>query len=242
LFSLHDAAEAIRKAESTRNVQPSILATEGHESQRREGWQNRACDLLCTCNPSGALRRHLRRRLDRWRVEVLPGHRVERIIKVLRTLAASTPPRVWACMFRTVCNGWTSSRRFQKAGFCLLGCRCEDSIEHYARCPVANHWFEKYAGLKSESPNNKLGLFLGLSLSGSQLAPILRGGDEAATAATLLGLAVYALYKCILGVRHGNLSRDAAEDAFCSWIQSAAETNGTARSLLQRARRRPRSP
>ena len=89
----------------------------------------------------------IRRKMKRWKIEGPPKEsapafvacRVERHLKQLSNLVA---PRVHAAVLSTIFNRWTTARRFQRRGCisnqCWLGCDagCEDSIEHYAKCPT----------------------------------------------------------------------------------------------------------
>ena len=101
----------------------------------RGRWQ-RTCYELLRAAPDDADHRFLRRRLERWRISVLPRIRVSRFCSVLERLQHEVPPRVRAAVLRAGLNGWCTSRRFQGHGTCRFGCQAEDSIEHYACCPA----------------------------------------------------------------------------------------------------------
>ena len=78
------------------------------------------------------------------------------------------PPRVFAAVFRTYFNGWCTARRFQQAGTCAFGCiDYEDSVEHYARCPVLARFGQKCLRLSyfPEPDQRRLDFFL-LRLAG----------------------------------------------------------------------------
>ena len=218
----------------------SLLGFGNDEIQERVGWQQRAYAVLEGAHASGALRLHLRKRLDRWPLDILPGHRVERAIKVLRSLSSSAPPRVWAAVFKTLCNGWVTARRFQSRGSCLFGCAAEDSIEHYARCKVVAGFFEKHAGVCPAPGGDKLAEFLGLARSSSQLCPHLRGGNEQATLIALRGFALYALHRSVNALRRGTICTAEAEQAFKAFLDGAVKGHANASSLIQRVRRRSR--
>ena len=68
------------------------------------------------------------------------GHLVRRALRRLQQAFALVAPRVGIVLFRTWLNGRPTSRRFQdRSKCCLLRCgrpTAEDSIEHYAFCPV----------------------------------------------------------------------------------------------------------
>ena len=83
---------------------------------------------------SGAIGRtstsFVRRRLDRWRIGALPGHRPQRALRVFQVLTGKVPPRVLAALLGTLFNGWCTGRRFQQQGSsCISGCAAEDSPE-----------------------------------------------------------------------------------------------------------------
>ena len=52
-------------------------------------------------------------------------------------------------MLSTAWNRWTTKRRYQERGPCFLGCpHGDDSVEHYARCPVAVDAGTRWLGLR----------------------------------------------------------------------------------------------
>ena len=59
----------------------------------------------------------------------------------LQWIGAQLPPHVGNAAVSTIWNRWTTKRRFQGAGRCLLGCgnQTGDSIEHYCRCVAVRH-------------------------------------------------------------------------------------------------------
>ena len=79
----------------------------------------------------------MRQRIVRWNLcgpELRMGRRAVNRLAQLRRLV---PPRVSAAVLSTLWNRWCTARRFQRQGVCVLGCKCaEDSIEHYASCPM----------------------------------------------------------------------------------------------------------
>ena len=241
LCALHDATVVLLNAERKLGTENSLLGFGNGSIQQKEGWQKRAYALLRSATPSGALRRHLRRRLDRWKIPVLPGHRVERAVATLKCISSRAPPRVWAVVLKTFCNGWVTARRFQSAGTCPFCGRADsDSLENFARCHTVAQLFEKHAGIGASSQADGLLNFLCLSHGHSNLCPQLRGGDERATAYTLRGVALHALHKVANHRRHGQLSLSEVEHAFKPLLDAAAQGCPQAASLLQRARRRAR--
>lgn len=128
LQHLSEALEGFRRKRSQGSV--------GHlKLQVRERWQARITKLYWS-TPFGSSQIHLRRRMDNWNMPTLPGHRVQRAVRVLQLLGRRSVPRVQAAYLRTVCDGWCTRRRFQgRNSQCLFGCgRGEDAIRHYAHC------------------------------------------------------------------------------------------------------------
>ena len=206
----------------------------------KEGWQKRALAVLHAARPSGALRSHLRKRLDRWEISVLPGYRVERAMSVLKSLGNSSSPRVWAVVFKTFCNGWVTDRRFQSTGPCRFCQNFEDSLEHYAHCASIANWFQCYAGLAQTPAADRLEEFLCLSLGATSLNPHQQDYDEVTLQLSLRGLALHALHKTANLLRHGQLAPSGSEQAFRALIVEAARGDPKAVSSLQTARRRRR--
>eukprot|EP00959_Pyramimonas_sp_CCMP1952_P054540 1140117-Pyramimonas_sp.AAC.1 len=62
-------------------------------------------------------------------------------------LRTATPPCVRAALLRTWFNGWCTGRRFQQQRACIFGCALDDSIEHYARCPVVRDFARRRLAL-----------------------------------------------------------------------------------------------
>ena len=93
--------------------------------------------------PRAAVDCFLRRRLERWRIDVFPRVRAARLRSLLLRLEPLAPPRVRAAVLRTALNGWCTARRFQGTGMCFLGCGGEDSVEHYAVCPEVVEFSKK---------------------------------------------------------------------------------------------------
>lgn len=126
-------------------------------------FQKTADKKLCeaTNRRHGQLEQKLDRRLRRWRMHVLPGHRTARVIQAMARLRGKVPPRCLYGVLRAVLNGWMTGRRFGRrhgegAG-CRLGCQGDDSIEHYSSCPVAAPLASSWLGLaRSSTPEDRL--------------------------------------------------------------------------------------
>lgn len=108
---------------------------------------------------------HIRTKLRRWRVASVPeGILARRALTRLQQAFALVPIRVAIVLFRTWLNGWCTARRFQqRRARCLLGCHCElddicqDSIEHYAHCPVLLEFASNTLHMPPSCLDNMLG-------------------------------------------------------------------------------------
>ena len=179
----------------------------------RGRWQKQAGLLLRPPEPL-ALDRHLRRRLDRWDVPVLQGHRVPRLQRVLRRLGPLVPPCVWASALKALMDGWTSADPSRRAPHCCFGCvSSQDTIQHYARCPVVARLAQARLRLDPVAFTGRLEDFL-----------LLRSGTDEHI--SLGALRLYATFMATNAVRHGR-SRS-AEDA---WLQAMTDAAGRASPL-----------
>ena len=77
------------------------------------------------------------------------GHIAPKVHRRIQKLPRLVPPRVAHAVFRGIWNDWCTARRMQRrdqpCNVCMMGCPggAEDSIEHYARCPVAIDVFKR---------------------------------------------------------------------------------------------------
>ena len=84
----------------------------------------------------------VREKLLRWDLGDNQRIHAERFTRHLHMLQQQAPPRITAAVISTGWNRWCTARRFQTRhsplNICQLGCggEAEDSVEHYARCPV----------------------------------------------------------------------------------------------------------
>ena len=191
LFSLEAAADTVRQREQHLQLDTSMLLTEGLPIQARLGWQARATKLLRSGFGVEA-RLHVRKRLDRWLIPTLPGHWVARWLNVLSSTSKLVPPRVRACQFRVAFNGWTTSRRMQKAGSCILGCpNCQDEIEHYAVCINFHKLCKQGLGLDRPPTDNCLEYVLGIAPHFAALPHASRHVGASPLAAALRAMGVF---------------------------------------------------
>jgi hypothetical protein len=241
IFTLHRAEGLLRTAENIMQTEFSLLDRGTAAEQQRIGWQARAYRIIRDAHPSGALQAHLRKRLDRWCIDILPGHRVTRATAALAELSRTAPPKIFAAVLRAMCNGWVTSRRFQGNGTCCFGCVQEDSIEHYAFCKVFHRLSLRHLGLPTPPVERRLADFLCLDPCTAGLQASLKGGDEKATARTLRGIAVFCLHRTINAVRYGTIDGALlAEQAFVAFVAEAASGHVKAAALMFRVRTRAR--
>ena len=141
-----------------------VCTNHTREDVLRSQWQ-RACYRLLRPSEAHIALIHLRRRLDRWNLTLLPGRRVSRAVLLLRGLGAAAPPRVGAAVLRTFCNDWITGRLMQRASSCILGCSVGgDSIEHYAYCKGFAAFRVARLQLEVGPPHARLDTFLGLNV------------------------------------------------------------------------------
>ena len=142
----------------------------------------------------------LRHKLDRWGLPGLPGRNAIRCGKMLRMLHTCVPPRFRTAVWRTLFNGWCTSRRFQKQGACCFRCQSwiqEDSIEHYAICPIVKDFARRRLNIHPASWERCLFITLD-SIKGTY------GKEDLARHA----LWVYAVYKAHNFLRYRPLDED----------------------------------
>ena len=158
----------------------------------QQSWQSGITKLI-RIRTLGTSSIHLRRRLDRWDLVTLPGHRVLRATEFLRLLGDTSSPRIQAAYLRTICNGWCTKRRFQNSGGCSFGCGGgEDSIEHFAHCRLIREWFFKCLQLNWRSGNGALDDFLCITRNESTPEELI-GGFAPCCLSTRMGMGIHAL-------------------------------------------------
>ena len=102
----------------------------------------------------------VRYKIKRWRLPALdvpvrrntPARNAIRVQCLLNSLGQLVPPRVQSAVFGAIWNRWTTARRFQRAGACLL-CGGEDtwdSIEHYSDCKVVKQVYNRKLRLHTD--------------------------------------------------------------------------------------------
>ena len=89
----------------------------------------------------------IRDKLRRWKLDEPIGIVGCRTQPRMVELSSLVPPRVLACVFRTIWNGWCTAARFQREAQCVMNFpeTALDKIEHYAHCKftrwLAYHMF-----------------------------------------------------------------------------------------------------
>ena len=79
----------------------------------------------------------------------------ERAVTILKSIQQEVPPCVIFALLATCCNAWCTAKRFQGRTVpfaCRLCSDCggEDSLEHYARCPLQWQVFKNRLGRSSD--------------------------------------------------------------------------------------------
>ena len=243
IFNLNAAyAEFAGKERIGLAGEPSLLGHEGLPEQRRDGWQARAIERIAPSMQTAA-HQHLRRRLDRWNIPTLEGHRCNRAMASLETLSKQVPPRVLAVVIRALCNGWITGRRFQHSGHCVFACsHGEDSIEHYALCPEFHDLCLKHFCISRPPVVHCLEDFLCIKPCTSMLPVLMHNKGDALLkhAVTLRALSLYALYHTVGAVRHRIIGSRDARDAFGRYVQESVRGHNGAISLISGIRTRAR--
>ena len=125
--------------------------------KQRESFQRTVMQKVLAAyhtHPEIRLRRKLKRFSEHenpkcargWCLPDYMGVTTARVLRNLQRLPKLVPPRVCGAVIRTLFNGWTTHRRFQRrhlaSNICCFECRtafhteAEDSLEHYCKCPV----------------------------------------------------------------------------------------------------------
>ena len=221
LHEWRDRAFVLQIARADSQVRDARLALASTPEwwQKRANWQKRAV-LLITPTPKTTALRHWRRRLDKWALQLPPGHRLARAQLALETIAAQCQPRVLAACIRLQLNGWCTSRRFQGRGACRLGCGgCEDSIQHLALCPVQRQLFGRFLQIAPVPGDQALEHFL-----------LMGGGTSTEAGRALIrkrALGIYALYRCHNHLRTGGLLTADLPGAFGEYLREGRRGQAT---------------
>ena len=192
----------------------------------RERWQRRCVDVF-QHRDTELVHRHLRRQLERFQMSTLPGRRADRAIRMLRGLQSKVPPCVWAAVLRALCDGWTTGARMNSIRGCLFQCgRGQDSLHHYAHCPVVEQLARSRACLAPACAGWKFDDFL-------LLTPVFDPTQQDLFAVKASRL--YATFRATNAACHGD-----ADNAGDIWVQAFREA-AAGHSFLAGALRRVRA-
>ena len=187
------------------------------------------------------MRPRMQHRMQRW---ALPGGEQEaaaRAVTTLQNLGPLVPPRVWAAVLRALWNGWVTARRWPEGPMagqtCIFGCQGqEDSIEHYACCPIVAGFAWRRLGLRTvpgASATARLAEFLLLDVDPAQRPPV---------ELTLSALRLAAVYKTHNWWRHASRRTPLmAQQALQQVVVDLVAGHGRATQILDAAVR-PAAP
>jgi len=178
----------------------------------------------------------IRRKLQRWALMdhsihgtvpegSNPRKNAERCNRNLQWIGSNLPPREGSAVFSTIWNRWTTKRRFQASGSCLLGCseRASDSIEHYCRCAVVQRVCRQFLNL---DPRVYTGMHAFL---------LTHPGIVSKESLTALSLLIYSVYNVTNRLRANGPLSDGIYDALCQMCREGAKGSELAvRTLRER--------
>ena len=246
---LRDARAQVAAAAA--DLQDHSLFDPTASASRKDGWQARATELLTRHAERRQVQRlapgagrgltelfcHCRRRLERFVIPaVLPGRRVQRWLGHCRTISARLPPRVLAATLRAAFNGFNTERRHQRRAPCAFGCsgHGEDSVEHYAACPVIHDWAARKLRLARPPLTECVADFLGVAPWVASLPAHLRGEGEVCTVRCLRALVVYVTYRAHNVLRRRSALRGDIEGLLSGFLLRAVCGHPGAEGLSRR--------
>ena len=159
-------------------------------------------------SPADLLRKRLLRWLDACGHPITLSTAVDNASTALKQLAGKVPYCVIAAIWKSWCNGWCTSRRFQeKCKMCILCKDCDgmDELEHYACCPAAHRYLNRR--VKLQSRQRSLLSFLLLEKTGGDLL-------------VFLAVLLYAVYGAVNRVRAGQLPYGSFDLDIMLWERS----------------------
>lgn len=139
----------------------------------------------------------VRKKIQRWKLEGPDTKVACRILRNCRVVGLSCRPCVLGLFFRTLWNGWPTTRKMRSAPVakqlqsCLLGCSgdSQDAIEHYLFCPVVWQTLQIYRGIDLSPGRRRLQAML-LADRGLEQDEICR-----------IAVSVYAIARTVQGLR-----------------------------------------
>ena len=219
-----DTATLLRKAGRSENPEERNAQTD--RAVRNKFQRTTKLQLLMLSKPDHEAR--LRHKLASFHIQGNMRTTVIQCLGALRDLKILVPPRVSAAVLRTLFNGWTSDRRFQKSSHCKLGCQGftdEDSIEHYSVCPTIVQFARSFLNLGVRDYTPGVGDFVTLGLN--------RGTVEESKLA-LKAILIYSVYRTSdLYRRKGATSQENATQALQQFAKDATRGHPKAQNALR---------
>ena len=134
-------------------------------------------DNKCFPSRKAKLVQNLRTKLARFQLKIHIGHSVFRATRRMDALKNQVRPSILVVYFRTLMNGWPTSRRMRTIENtklhnlppCPLCGKGEDSLEHVSRCEVSCTIFNKFG-----APINCIEHFFCLDSAALELRILLR--------------------------------------------------------------------
>jgi hypothetical protein len=175
----------------------------------------------------------VRAKLMRWHVCNIGDVADRRVLRRFELLSHWCPPRVSAIYLKTLFNGWVTDRRLrsllQSTGVlcrrCVLGCESgEDSVDHYALCPV-------FWAFACDPRPGGLGLREGLK---SREAFLLVKEGLADADCVRIAVGAYALHRVVQYCRHQRQQHSSNlnyKQMFHIWVRRGSEGSRASRLL-----------
>ena len=227
IFNVVHAQQLLQSAASAEHANIRRLLQGTSEAPiTKKLWQCRCAEAL-RLQDIDLLYRHVRRRLERWSLAILPGHRARRMDTALARIAKLVPPCVWAAALKALMGGWATAEASGKGGGCLFGCSSgQDGLPHYATCPTACRLARSRLHILPAPPERRLQAFLLLDEQGipEQLA--------------IRALHLHAVFVATNAGRHGRAANaaDAWEQARRDAAAGHAKLSAIASGLWARRR------
>ena len=207
--SLHQSPHVIIEA-ITHHTPPGEWSDAMATRVRRQFQRTLAARLRAVDNYSPHHR--MRHKLARWWLPSVPRPTTDRILARLQRLGKLVPPRVVAAVLGSLWNKWPTARRLQGRAPCLMRCSstAQDSLEHYACCPIVQGAAHRHLSLPASQWPNALLEFLLCSPG------ILEATDTHLTKRALL---LYAAYSVTNTLR--NMAGDMPREEIPRMLQQA---------------------
>ena len=175
--------------------------------------------------------RHRLKRLRRWTTLVPDGVLARRALRYVKAAFEQVPRRVALVLLRSLFNGWCTARRFQVTGSsCLFHCSMrhsdlqEDSIEHYAHCPVVVDFARRTLHMSNDA-------------SGTTTSFLCLDRDTPEDVRILQLLLLYAVYSATNTLRHScePPSAQHVPSMLMQFVKQGAQGSCSARGALSAA-------